>query len=78
MGKMKDLSIPDESEYVEDMRRKEMVGRWKIRKKKGGMKWVWKRRKVKPLSISETQNASPADSDHTTAPTTDGDARHAG
>jgi hypothetical protein len=29
---------------------KELVGKWKVRKKKGGMKWVWKRRKVAPLS----------------------------
>lgn len=25
---------------------KEVTGRWKVRKKKGGMKWVWKKRKV--------------------------------
>lgn len=24
---------------------KEMTGRWKVRKKKGGMKWVWKKRR---------------------------------
>lgn len=32
---------------------KEMTGRWKIRKKKGGMKWVWKMRKVHGPIVSE-------------------------
>ena len=42
MGKMKDLSIPDESEYVED---KILRAKWKPRKKKGGfrMKWAFKK-----------------------------------
>lgn len=25
---------------------KEFTGKWKVRKKKGGLKWVWKKRKV--------------------------------
>lgn len=50
---------------------KEFYGKWKVRKKKGGMKWVWKERKARPLTL--LQDARTADSDHTTAPTTDGD-----
>lgn len=57
---------------------KELVGTWKIRKKKGGMKWVWKRKKSKPLSLTETQSAKRADSDHTTALTIGGGAHPAG
>ena len=62
---------------------KELVGTWKIRKKKGGMKWVWKRKKPKSKksksrSLMEIQSAKRAASDHTTELTTDGGARPAG
>lgn len=56
-------------------KQKEFTGKWKMKKK--GLKWVWKKRKVSPLSISDQQSVFPAGSGHTTAPTTDGDARHA-
>ena len=47
MGKIKDVSIPDESEYVEDKIQRELRAKWKPRKKKGGfrMKWTFKKSK---------------------------------
>lgn len=47
MGKMKDMSIPDESEFVADKARQELRSKWKPRKKKGGfrMKWTFKKAK---------------------------------
>lgn len=57
-------------------KQKELRGRWKV-KKNGQMKWVWKRRKIKSSS-TETSNARGADSGHTMALTTDGDAHPAG
>jgi len=58
--------------------KKKLTGKWKF-KKTGGWKWVWKKRKVKKLKYLQPPkvSASGVDSDHTTAPTTDGDAHRA-
>ena len=56
---------------------KELIAVWKERKKKGGLKLKWKRKKVEPLLFTETPNALGAVSDHTTERNTDGGVRHA-